>query len=93
MSKERSPYCNEQIHGTQGSVEVGFMAQGGILDKYDDGKVYLSIEKLVNPHDWDFNEYFTGTGFSKNKDDVKKVLEQDSCELKQLYFEYLNNQK
>lgn len=86
-------YCDKQIHGTQGATEVGFMATGGILDKYDDGKVYYEIVKINNLRDWDFNEYFTGVGFSKDENDALKILDKDSCQLKQFYFEFLNNQE
>ncbi len=67
---------------------IGFMDNIGIFSKYD-GNVFKSIVHIVDPKDWDYNEYFTGNGFSKNKDDELKVLEKDSCELKQKYFEYL----
>jgi len=77
--------CSKAI--AEGSV--GFMRHGGILDKYDNGKVFISIVNIVNPKDWSGNEYITGNGFSKNKDDEMKVIEKDSCELKQKYFAYL----
>jgi hypothetical protein len=69
------------------------MLHGGILDKYDNGRIFISIVHVVNPKDWDFNEYFTGNGFSKNEYDELKVIEKDSCELKQKYFKYLQTIK
>ena len=68
---------------------VGFMQQGGILDKYDNGRVFVSIVHVVDPKDWQYNEYFTGNGFSKNEDEELRVIEKDSCQLKQKYFEYI----
>lgn len=64
------------------------MLHGGILDKYDNGRVYISIVKIVNPKDWSYNHYFTGTGFSIDPKDELKMLEADSCKLKKLYYEY-----
>src|ERR1035437_2672459 len=57
--------CNKEIK----EEHVGFMQQGGILDKYDNGRVFVSIVHVVDPKDWQYNEYFTGNGFSKNEDE------------------------
>lgn len=80
--------CSKEIK----DGHIGFMLQGGILDKYDNGRVFVSIVHIVNPKDLDFNEYFTGDGFSKNENEVMKVIEKDSCQLKEKYFEYLESQ-
>jgi hypothetical protein len=69
------------------------MLHGGILDKYDEGRVYVSIVHIIDPKDWQYNEYFTGNGFSKDAKDELKVLEKDSCDLKEKYFNYLTNKK
>lgn len=87
-------YCDKSVSSTlPNGGSIGFMSEGGILDKYDEGKVYISIAKVNDPKDWSYNEYFTGEGFSPNEEDKMKVLEQDSCEIKQAYFEYLKDQK
>jgi len=65
---------------------VGFMIHGSALEN---GQRFVSIVHVVNPKDWDYNKYFTGNSFSKNEADEMKVLEKDSCELKQKYFVYL----
>lgn len=72
---------------------VGFMLHGGIFDKYDNGRMFISIVHIVDPKNWDYNQYFTGTGFSSDPKDELKVLEKDSCYLKQDYFRYLNSKR
>lgn len=61
---------------------------GGILDKYNNGRVFVSIQRVNNPKDWNDNEYFTGKGFSKDENKLLKV--KDSCELKRRYFKVYN---
>ena len=51
----------------------------------------MTITTASNGKDWQYNEYFTGTGFSKYKKDELKVPEKDSCELKHKYFIYFNS--
>lgn len=71
---------------------TGFMLHGGILDKYDNGRVFVSIVHIVDPKDWQYNEYFTGDGFSKDEKEEMRVLEKDSCEIKEKYFAWLEAQ-
>lgn len=49
-------------------------------------ETWSTLQRVNNPKDWDFNEYFTGTGWSNNKDDVMKVPEADTCRIKEKYF-------
>lgn len=81
-------YCDKELPGKD-----GFMLQGGILDKYDGGRTFLTIERVNDPKDWAYNEYFTGTGFSKDQSEVMRVLEKDSCELKEMYFKFITPEK
>jgi hypothetical protein len=82
-------HCDYQFENNS----IGFMMKGGILDKYDNGRVFYSIVDIVNPKDWDYNLYFTGSGFSENEDDAIWIIEKDSCKLKSKYVEYLNNKQ
>lgn len=66
---------------------TGFMIHGMIFSSAEN---HLSIVHVMNPKDWDFNEYFTGSGFSKNENDAYTVVIKDSCELKEKYFRYLD---
>lgn len=94
MSCKHESYCNKTFPIKDSSgIEVGFMLHGGILDAYDNGRIFISLVRINDPKDWDFNEYFTGDDFTPDESLEKKVLQSDSCELKQLYFEYLNNHK
>lgn len=85
--------CSKEIHGTQDTVEVGFMLHGGILDQYDNGRVFISIVKITDRRNWEHNQYFTGTDFSENEDEEMKVIDSDSCKLKELYFEFLKTEQ
>lgn len=69
---------------------VGFAMHGGFFDKYDGGRVFYSIYRTHDEYKAP-TEFFTGTAFSTNEEDEMRVLEKDSCELKHLYFIYLNN--
>lgn len=63
----------------------GFMEHGEFGTK----GVNIYIVHVVNLKDWSENEYFTGTGWSKNKEDAKDVDQSDTCTLKDLWFDFI----
>lgn len=67
--------------------KVGFMDHGTLFTPTKTGWGTWLV-RVNNPQNWDYNEYFTGSGWSVDK---KDAMNGDSCTLKQSYFEYLEN--
>lgn len=94
ISCKESNDCYRRVHQElESGGSIGFMIHGGFLDKYDNGRVFISIVRVNNPKDWDYNDYFTGEDFSPNEEDEMRVPREDSCQLKELYFQYLKEVK
>ena len=76
-----APYRNRVLTDQDlmdGRTDVGFMEHGA----FGSLETYMTLEK-INPRDWDKNEYFTGNGWSKNKNDA---LRGTRCELINIRF-------
>lgn len=89
ISCKESNDCDKRLGGN-----VGLMIHGVFMPQTEDERIKkVSIVKIVDPKDWEFNEYFTGENFSPNEEDEMQVPITDSCQLKDLYFQYLKEVK
>lgn len=61
-----------------------------VLDKYDNSVSDVGITRVKNGREWVYNEYFTGDDFVEDADQALWYPEEDSCELKEKYFKWLN---
>ena len=87
--KEKAPFdCKWLIPDS--ANHYGFMEHGELLSNKPAG---LWICHIPDLKDWKDNEYFTGYGFSKNKDSAFNVPVNDTCALKEAYFLYLKDSK
>lgn len=75
-------YCNEPLD----MFGFQYMGHGQLLSG---NKMNLSVCMIRDPKDWDWNLYFTGNGLSDDFREAMMVLPEDTCELKNMFFEYM----
>lgn len=80
--KEEQLNCSTLIS----DPKLHFMAHGELFSGKGFEGIWLA--RVNNSQNWDYNQYFTGSGWSTDK---SNALNGDSCSLKQSYFEYLEN--